>query len=154
MMFRDGAVILEDPYIWLESIDDPKVIKWVDSENVRLREFLGVLPGELRREVAKYVKIPYLMLVKVCRKGYFALFRRGSSFEIVLIGRDGSRRKILDSRSLGKDVVLKWFYIDDEGERLAYTFSYAGSDVGITRIVDTKDLEIIDELKGVVGDIT
>ncbi|OYT46926.1 MAG: peptidase S9 [Desulfurococcales archaeon ex4484_42] len=145
---------MEDPYIWLESIDDPKVIKWVDSENVRLREFLGVLPGELRREVAKYVKIPYLMLVKVCRKGYFALFRRGSSFEIVLIGRDGSRRKILDSRSLGKDVVLKWFYIDDEGERLAYTFSYAGSDVGITRIVDTKDLEIIDELKGVVGDIT
>ena len=61
--------------------------------------------------------------------------------------------ELVDSRKLGKDVVLQWIYVPKEGDRFAFSYSIGGSDEGFLKVIDTESLEVLDELKGVIGEI-
>lgn len=145
---------IKDQYIWLENVDDSKVISWVDKENTRLRILLNKIPNYLEPKITKYYTTPYVYLVKISKKGYFLLIREKFSYKINLITRDREVSTLVDSSKLGKDVVLQWFYVNDEGDKLAYSYSYAGSDEGILKIIDTNSMDVLDEIKGVVSDVT
>ena len=145
---------LHDPYLWLEDIKNPRVIRWVDRENRRLKRFLGEKPKLLESKINRWFSMPYAHYVKVSDRGYFMLIRERRSFKIKLILRDGEVIKLIDSKDLGKEAVLQWFYINREGDRLAFSFSTAGSDVGILRVIDVDSREVLDEIRGVVSDIT
>ena len=131
--------------LWMENLNDERVIKFIEEENRRTREFLGDLPSKIHGEMEKYFYIPILLEAKITKNGYFKLYRMSDEF---IIMRDDER--IISSKSLGKNVILQFFHVNENGDILAYTYS-AGTDEGITKIMDLKDNEIIDELKGVVG---
>lgn len=147
-----GVVEVEDPYLWLEDLKSSKVKSWVKSENRRLREFLGEIPSRLEKRILKYYRLPYPIGLSATKNGCYILFREGDSFKIKLLTKD-EIVEILDSKSLGRYIVLRWFWTDHEGERLAVSYSKMGSDEGWVRILDVPTGEVVDELQGVIGGI-
>ncbi len=136
---------MNDELLWMENLNDERVIKFIDEENKRTGEFLGDLPSKIKEEIEKYFYIPILLKVKISKNGYFKLYRMMDEFTIF---RDDII--IVSSKDLGENVILQDFHVNDEGDMLAYTYSQ-GTDEGITKIVDLKSNEIIDELRGIVG---
>ena len=146
---RDLSV--EDEFLWLENIDDPKVREWALQRSKRVYEELGVLSDKLFKRILEYYRIPYYVQVVLTKKDLYGLLREYDSYKIVKIKRDGSREVLVDSRDLGENIVIKWIDAPEDGNRLVYSYS-SGSDEGITRIMDPSTGEVLDELYGVVGD--
>jgi prolyl oligopeptidase len=144
---------LADPYLWLENTQDPKVTKWVSQRDKITRNQLRKTSNKLKPRIARYYMIPYVLLVRTSKKGHFVLLRDGQNFKIKMITADGHADDLVNSGKLGKDTVLQWIYASEEGDRFAFSYSFGGSDEGISRIMETRSGEVLDELKGRIGDI-
>jgi prolyl oligopeptidase len=142
-----------DRYLWLENLKDPKVVKWFSKRDKTSRKLLRRVSVKLKSRIEHYYSIPYALLVRTSKNGHFVLLRDGDRFKIKLIASDGSVSELVDSKGLGKDVVLQWIYASNEGDRFAFSYSFGGSDEGILKVVETHSREVLDELKGVIGDI-
>lgn len=138
---------MEDPYIWMENLKDPRVRDFILEENTKLRRFLGSLPEKWYPEIRKFYTLPYLIQARITSSGYFKLYRMGEEYVIM---RDDVR--IISSKDLGENTIIQNFYVNESGELLAFTYSQ-GSDEGITKLLDLKSGEIVDELRGTVYDI-
>ncbi|MEM2341761.1 MAG: prolyl oligopeptidase family serine peptidase [Candidatus Bathyarchaeia archaeon] len=142
-----------DPYLWLENLGDQKVVNWVLEKDRRARDLLKPLSKQLMPRISKYYSLPYVISVKTSKAGNFILFRDSKSFKIGEITSEGSINEIINSENLGEDVVIQRFYISEDGGKLAFSFSLGGSDEGVIRIIDLKSKQILDELRGMIGDI-
>jgi|Deesub1362A_J573_1020465.scaffolds.fasta_scaffold31745_2 prolyl oligopeptidase len=142
----------EDPYIWLENLDDRKVINWALNLDRTTREKLRNYSLKLYNRIMNYMTIPYVISVKITENGYF-LLKRNEDFNIVLMRKDGTLTTVVSSKELGSNVIIHRFYIDRKGSKLSYFFSECGSDEGILRIIDVETGELIDELTGTISDI-
>ncbi|ASJ10737.1 peptidase S9 [Thermococcus sp. P6] len=140
---------MEDPYLWMENLEDERLLRLVKEENRRFREFVGDLSVELFPEVWKYYSMPTLYDANLTERGILAMYRRGK--EQVIRWLEGE--EVVNSRELerkiGKEVLLQGFNVDRKGQFLAYSFSIGGADEGTTRIVDLESGELIDELTSV-----
>jgi len=145
---------MEDPYIWMENLKDERVLKLVEEENKRFREFVGGLSDELFPEVWEYYSIPVLTGAKLTEKGIVAMYRERDRQIIRWLGGE----VIVDSKELEKElndeVLLQGFTADGKGRFLAYSFSIGGADEGITRIIDLKTGELIEEFMPSVWNVT
>ncbi|NJE48638.1 prolyl oligopeptidase family serine peptidase [Thermococcus sp. 9N3] len=143
-----------DEYIWAENLKDERVLKLVEDENRRFREFIGELSDELFPEVWEYYSIPVLTGAKLTEKGVIAMYRERDRQIIMWLGGED----IVDSKELEKElndeVLLQGFTADGRGRFLAYSFSIGGADEGITRIVDLETGELIEELRPSVWNVT
>ena len=131
----------EDPYIWMENLNDVRVISFIERENNRFRKYIGELPRKLEDRIKKYMFIPTIIKMKISDRGYFYLTKE-KSFKIFLL-KNGERERLIDSNSLGENIIITDFYIDDSGRYLAYKYSYSGSDKGFVNILDLDSGEII-----------
>ena len=145
---------MEDPYIWMENLNDERVLRLVEEENKRFREFIGELSDELFPEVWEYYSIPALVSAKLTEKGVVAMYRERDRQVIRWLGGEA----IVDSKRLEEEfndeVLLQGFTADGKGNFLAYSFSIGGADEGITRIIDLETGELIDEMKPSVWNVT
>ena len=145
---------MEDPYIWMEDLNDERVLRLVEEENRKFREFIGELSDELFPEVWEYHSIPVLTGAKLTEKGVVEMYREGDRQIIRWLGGE----TIVDSKELEKElkdeVLLQGFTVDDKGRSLAYSFSIGGADEGITRIIDLETGELIEEFRPSVWNIT
>ncbi len=145
---------MEDPYIWMEDLNDERVLRLVEEENRKFREFIGELSDELFPEVWEYHSIPVLTGAKLTEKGVVTMYREGDRQIIRWLGGE----TIVDSKELEKElkdeVLLQGFTVDDKGRSLAYSFSIGGADEGITRIIDLETGELIEEFRPSVWNIT
>jgi len=130
-----------DPYIWMENLNDVRVISFVERENNRFRKYIGELSKKLEDRIKKYMFIPIIIKMKISDRGYFYLTKE-KSFKIFLL-KNGEREKLIDSNSLGENTIITDFYIDDSGRYLIYKYSYSGSDKGFVNILDLDSGEII-----------
>ena len=142
----------EDPYTWLEAIDDPRVVRWAIERDRRARGKLSRLSRLLADRIRRYYSIPTLISVKIGRDGYFLFRRVGPSYRIDFMSRGGEISKVVDSNELGDNVVITSYYASRVEPLLAYTFSQ-GSDEGIARVIDVRTGEVLDELRGVIRSI-
>ncbi len=145
--------LAKDPYGWLEELESKKVVKWISKENKRTRKFLKETAEKLRPRIEKYYSLPYLIDAKTTEKGYYLLLRDKDQFKIKLIYRTGEVKELVNSKSLGENIVIKYIFASKSGDRLAYSYSISGSDEGIVDIIDPETLELIDRLKGVIFDL-
>jgi prolyl oligopeptidase len=143
-----------DPYLWLEDTNSPNVEKWFSERDKAARKSLKTISAKLKPRIQKYYLIPYVLLVRTSKNGNFVLLRDGRNFKIKMITSDGYADDLINSKELGKDVVLQWLYVSEEGDRFAFSYSFGGSDEGISRIVETCSREVLDELRGRIDDIT
>ncbi|ASJ07089.1 prolyl oligopeptidase family serine peptidase [Thermococcus pacificus] len=145
---------MEDPYIWMENLNDERVLKLVEEENKRFREFIGDLSDELFPEVWEYYSMPTLHGARLTDKGIIAMYKERDRQVIRWLGGD----VIIDSKELEKElndeVLLQGFTADKSGKLLAYSFSIGGADEGITRIVNLETGEILEEFKPSVWNVT
>ncbi|WP_288073408.1 prolyl oligopeptidase family serine peptidase [Pyrococcus sp.] len=144
---------MEDPYIWMENLNDERVLKIVEKENKRFREFIGELSDKLFPEVWEQFSQPAIRMARITKKGIVVSYSEKD--RVVIKWFDGD--VIVDSKELekevGDEVLLQGFTTDEEGEKLAYNFSIGGADEGITRIIDLKTGEIIEEIRPSVWNI-
>ena len=142
-----------DHYLWLEKTEDPKVVKWFSKRDKTTRKLLRRTSAKLKPRIQHYYLIPYVLLVRTSKNGHFVLLRDGENFKIKMITTDGYANELVNSKELGKDVVLQWLYVSEEGDRFAFSYSFGGSDEGILKVMDTHSREVLDELKGRIGHI-
>lgn len=142
-----------DHYLWLEKVNDPKVVEWFSKRDKNARKLLKGISARLKPRIERYYSIPYVLQVKTSKNQHFVLLRDGETFKIKTINSDGYANEVINSKDLGKDVVLQWLYVSDEGDRLAFSYSIGGSDEGILKVVETHSGEVLDELKGIVDNI-
>lgn len=139
---------MEDPYIWMENLNDKRVLKFIEEENKRFRVFIGDLPEKLIDNVRKYYYLPNIWEAQITTRGTFVKINEAGRQLIKLLE---TGEIIVDSKKLeeelGDEVLIQSFTVDREGKRLAYNFSIGGADEGITRIIDLKTGEIIGEIK-------
>ncbi len=144
----------EDPHLWLENLENPKVIDWATVRDAETRSALAPISNSLRSRIAAYYSIPVVISLKASRRGVFALTREEGAYKVKLIHRDGSFQGLMDSRDLGDDILIKYVHPDPDGDRYALNYSYAGSDKGYTDLMDTDSGEQFDRLEGVTNDVT
>ena len=142
-----------DPYLWLEDLQSPRVKEWFLRRDIISRKLLRRLSAKLIPRMKCYYSIPYTLQVRTSKNRHFALQRGISSFTISEISSDGSMMELVDSKELGKDVVIQRFSVSDDGDKLAFSYSFAGSDEGVFRIINLQTSEVLDELRGQVGDV-
>lgn len=142
-----------DPYLWMENLDDPRVREFIERENKRFREFVGVMPEVVISGVRKYYYMPSILDGQITEKGIFILKQQGNRFIIECLSWDGIKFTLLDSKDLGEDIIVVGIEASDSGRLLAYRFSRAGSDITTIHIIDTDTKEKIDELVGSIWNI-
>ncbi|AFK22769.1 prolyl oligopeptidase family serine peptidase [Pyrococcus sp. ST04] len=144
---------MHDPYEWMENLNDERVLKLVEDENRRFREFIGKLSEELFPEVWKYFSIPTIYQARITERGIIVALREKDRQVIKWLNGD----VIVDSKELekevGDEVLLQGFTTDKTGKKLAYSFSIGGADEGITRIIDVDSREILEEIKPSIWNI-
>ena len=145
---------MEDPYLWMENLQDERVLKIVEEENKHFKDFVGELSDELFPEVWEYYSMPALYTAKLTEKGIIAMYKERDRQVIRWLGGE----TIVDSKELEKElndeVLLQGFTADKSGRFLAYSFSIGGADEGITRIVNIESGEILEEFRPSVWNVT
>jgi len=149
------VILMEDPYIWMENLTDERVLKFVNEENTRFREFIGELPDRLIDKVKKYYYLPNIVEACITRRGTFVKVNEGGKQIIKVLE---TNEVIITSETLEKElkdeILLQSFTVNEDGKRLAYNFSIGGSDEGITRIIDLESGKIVEEIKPSLWNIT
>jgi len=142
-----------DPYLWLEKLEDPKVVKWFSKRNETTRKLLSPISRKLENRIRKYFAIPYVLMVRTRPNGHFVLLRDSRNFKLNLLHQKGDITELVNSAELGKDAVIQGFYASEEGDLLAFVYSLGGSDEGILKVIRTGSKETLDEMKGMFGDV-
>ncbi len=143
-----------DPYLWLENIYDTKVTDWTSKRDVETRRVLSPFSDVLKNKILRYYNIPVALSVEASKRGVFCLFREDGSYKIKLIYSNGAVQELIDSKNLGKDILIKSVKPNKNGDIFALNYSKAGSDKGFTDLVETNSGDLLDKLEGVVNDIT
>ncbi|WP_456453477.1 prolyl oligopeptidase family serine peptidase [Thermococcus sp.] len=139
---------MDDAHIWMENLSDERVLKFIEEENRRFREFIGDLPERLIDEVRKHYYLPNIWGAWITKKGTFVKINESGKQLIKLLE---TGEVVVDSgmleEELGDEILLQSFTADREGKRLAYNFSIGGSDEGTTRIIDVETGELLEEIR-------
>ncbi|MEM1510129.1 MAG: prolyl oligopeptidase family serine peptidase [Thermoproteota archaeon] len=146
------AQIDQDPYIWLENLEDPAVVNWVLEKNKKARELLSMCSRTLVKKLEKYYDIPTVVKVVVGKGWYYALIRESHSFRVIRFNESRSE-EIISSSELGHDVVIKDLSADHEDDLLAFSYSIGGSDIGYLVLMKPSIKDVVDRLYGVIGDL-
>ncbi len=146
------GVTVADPYRWMEDIDSPETVGWVDAQAKFTEDFLGKLPRRTAlldrlKKLQDYDK--HGLPSKIAGRLFYSR-KTGLQAQAVVYWREdqpGAKEQVLlDPNSLSKDgtVALSGYDMTEDGKLMAYGLSEAGSDWQRWKVreVDTgKDLD-------------
>ncbi len=142
-----------DPYLWMENLEDERVLKLVNEENKKFRAHVGKLAEELVDEVRHYYYLPIIWEAKITKNGIIAAINENGR---QIIKNLSSGEILVDSKELekelGDEILLQGFFVDENFKFFAYNFSIGGSDEGITRILNLESGKI-EEIKPSINNI-
>jgi prolyl oligopeptidase len=137
------GVRIEDPYRWLEAGDSEEVKEWTARQNAFTEAFLSKLPGRerIRDRLDQLLRIGRLSVAVPAGGRYFYTKRTGTQNQPILYVRDGVNgpdRVLLDPNQLSEDgtIALDWWYVSDDGKKLAYGLSQSGSEESVLHVRD------------------
>ncbi len=137
------GVRIEDPYRWLEDGEAEEVKEWTARQNAFTEAFLSRLPGRdrIRDRLDQLLRIGRLSVAVPAGGRYFYTKRTGTQNQPILYVRDGVNgpdRVLLDPNQLSEDgtVALDWWYVSDDGKKLAYGLSQSGSEESVLHVRD------------------
>lgn len=129
------GTILNDPYRWLEDVDAPETLKWVDAQNKLTFSYLEQIP--LREQIRQRLTALWDFAraqAPVKRGGYyFQLRNSGLQNQDVLYvysTLDAEPRCLIDPNTLSADgtIAMSSWEASPDGRWLAYATSASGSD--------------------------
>ena len=129
------GVQVADPYRWLENADAPDTRVWVKAQNKLTFAYLDTIPERpaIRARLKKLWNYERFGVPVKAGGRYFYTRNDGLQNQSVLYvtdSLDSAGRVLLDPNTLSKDgtVALSRWRVSDDGKRLAYSTSAAGSD--------------------------
>ena len=124
-----------DPYRWLEDENGEATRAWVEAENAVTFRYLEQLPHRepLKRRLTELFEFDRYGVPYKEGGNYFFTRNQGLQNQSVLYvapALQSEPRVLLDPNTLAKDgtVALKGYFPSDDGSRMAYSLSVAGSD--------------------------
>ncbi len=143
----------EDPFEWLENLNDKRVIQWALEHDRKARSYVADISSKLYPRLKKILEKPNPIMVVVSRRGLYVLIRERDYYKIDLLKQNGETETIVKSKHIGRDIVFKAIYSSLDGRYIAFSYSIGGSDEGFVKILDTEQREEIETLSGRVGNI-
>jgi prolyl oligopeptidase len=145
--------LVPDPYRWLEDDTSAETAEWVKAQNAVTHDYLSQLPG--RDEIAAMLTD----LLDTVRHGapqrhgdrWFWVRHDGLADQPVLVVADDPReqgRILIDPNDFSDDgtaALMSWS-VSDDGRRVAYATSAAGSDWMTWRVRDVDSGEDLDDV--------
>ena len=127
--------IVPDPYRWLEDVDSPETLDWIQRQNELTFGFLEQIPAraQLRKRLTELWDYPKAQ-APIKRGGRYFQFRntglQNQDVLFVLDGLTAEPRQLLDPNTLSEDgtMALNIWEPSDDGKWLAYAVSASGSD--------------------------
>lgn len=135
--------VLIDPYRWLENGDAPEVQAWTEAQNAYYQKYVDNFNGkeQIRAQLDKLYNTGAVSEPTVRGNRYFIQRRTGQQNHMVLYLREGltgSDQVLLDPNTFSADgtAALDWFYISQDGSRMAYGVSQAGTEWSTLYVMD------------------
>jgi prolyl oligopeptidase len=126
---------VSDPYRWLEDVDAPETLAWIEAQNRLTFSFLESIPQRpaLQKRLAELWDFPRLAAPFKRGGCYFQFRNTGLQNQDVLFVMDSPEtpgRMLLDPNQLSVDgtVALTGWVVSKDGSLLAYATSASGSD--------------------------
>lgn len=137
------GIRVEDPYRWLEETESEATRDWMKAQNELARSFLSSLPEResIRRRLEDLCAVDTLVFPIRRGKRYFFYRKPGGAEQFRLVRRDGRKERIVvDPTEIESDgtVALTGAKVSDDGKRVAYGLSEAGSDWQTWRVRDVE----------------
>ena len=157
---RDDGVVddwhgeaVADPYRWLEDTESAETRAWINAENAVTSAYLESLPAReaIRRRLTEVWDVtrwgtPY----QHGGRWFFTRHDGGANQPVLRVAdsADDEGRVLLDLNPLSADgtVSLSAWNVSDDGTRVAYATSSAGSDWNTWRVRDVDSGEDLDDL--------
>jgi len=124
-----------DPYRWLEDVDSPETLAWVEAQNELTFGYLRQIPGHdrLRKRLTSLWDFGRAMTIHHRGSRYFQFRNSGLQNQDVLYVMDSPNapgRVLLDPNILSEDgtAALNTWSASEDGNWLAYAISHSGSD--------------------------
>lgn len=144
------GVKIEDPYRWMEDVNDPDVAKWVEEENKLTESFLSKIPfrDKLRERLTELWN--YEKYSSPRKEGEYYVYSKNSGLQeqsVVYIqkGLEGNSEVLLDPNKLSADgsVSLAGIYFSKDQKFCGYSISRGGSDWREFYVMDVKTKELL-----------
>ncbi len=148
-----GVDIMEDKYLWLEELDNPETLEFVERHNRRFREYVGSLPDKFFPRIMRYYGVMHVYTFKPTEKGIYILTREPDGFKVKLLDWGGEVREIVSSKDFGDEIVIAGIYPHRDSGLLGVFYTEAGSDVGRLVILDESSKKVIDSIEGSVWNL-
>lgn len=147
------GTILNDPYRWLEDVDSPETLNWIEAQNKLTFSYLEQIP--LREQIRQRLTALWDFAraqAPVKRGGYFFQLRnsglQNQDVLYVYSALDAEPRCLIDPNTLSADgtVALTNWEVSQDGHSLAYATSASGSDWLTWRVRDVTTGEDLPDL--------
>jgi prolyl oligopeptidase len=137
-----------DPYRWLEDVDSPETLQWIEAENKLTFSYLDAIPQRdalRRRLTGLYNYERYSAPLQVSGRIFYA-YNSGLQNQPVYYyqdGVDGPRQLLIDPNTFSPDgtAAIDGFFPDPSGSLAAYSTAEAGSDWSTWKIRDVRSGE-------------
>ena len=145
------GIVIEDPYRWLENIEDAGVKDWIAAQNELTDEYISRLP-----EKEKFKKRLIELLdsddlkpsIKTAAGKLFYLKKKRGQFQYALYRSNADftgETAIFDANGAGKLCSIDAFQPSPSGNLVAYLTSYSGSETGAITIYSLADKKTVEE---------
>jgi prolyl oligopeptidase len=144
--------MLSDLYIWLEDLSSPDVLRWIDLNDRRAREYVYDKSSVLYKRLLDLSLEPIYYNFRITDLGYFYMMR-SRDFRLGIIYRDGSSEDLVVSSSLGRDAIITSYFVSRKGDLVAYYYSEGGRDLGRLDIIEISNKRLIDRIDGSIHSV-
>jgi prolyl oligopeptidase len=124
-----------DPYRWMEELNSPEVVAWIEQENALTRSVLDAVPQRAAMHSRLMELINFERYTAPRRRGtrYFYSHNTGLQNQNIVYwteGLDGAPNVMLDPNTMSGDgtVAIAGFSVSEDGALAAYAIADAGSD--------------------------
>lgn len=147
------GVKVEDPYRWMENLDDPELATWVAGQNNLVQSYLEDAPSRywIKQRLSALWNFERYGLPDVAAGRYF--FKQNTGLQnqspiFVQDGLDGTPRLLLDPNELSADgtIALSETSPSPDGKLFGYSTSDGGSDWRTIRVRDVESGKDLDDV--------
>ncbi len=137
------AVVIPDPYRWLEDQNSPDTRAWIDAQNSYAHSFLDPLPSrdKVRKRLTELMRTDRIA-APLARNGRYFFSKRLADQDLYVIymreGLKGQEKVLIDPHSMSADksVSVDMYDVTPDGKVLLYGVREGGQDEERVRLFD------------------
>jgi len=144
------GTVVEDPYRWMEDMQDEEMQTWIKAQAVYTRSYLDALPerAALLKRINELDNAGSNFSFFTPAGGRVFYLRRDPGENLAkLMVRSGEKEKVLlDPNTLAGEThtAIDWYYPSRDGQRVAYGLSQGGSEESTLYVMEVESGQVHD----------